>query len=127
MHSEMGEEVQEEYNEEVTTMHYNSLTFDLNLLDKVKMEKKENELNFLDAMRKTMKKVRSIDTLNFSNNHVLIHFKENVDLDVLVKKSESHQVTIESATVRVCLLDDWIVNSFISLFPEGYRLFHSEK
>ena len=127
MHSEMGEEVQEEYNEEVTTMHYNSLTFDLNLLDKVKMEKKENELNFLDAMRKTMKKVRSIDTLNFSNNHVLIHFKENVDLDVLVKKSESHQVTIESATVRVCLLDDWIVNSFISLFPEGYRLFHSEE
>ena len=127
MHSEMGEEVQEEYNEEVTTMHYNSLTFDLNLLDKVKMEKKENELNFLDAMRKTMKKVRSIDTLNFSNNHVLIHFKEKVDLDVLVKKSESHQVTIESATVRVCLLDDGIVNSFVSLFPEGYRLFHSEK
>lgn len=96
----MGEEVQEEYNEDVTTVHYNSLTFDLNLLDKVKMEKKENELNFLDVMRKTMKKVRSIDTMNMSNNHVLIHFKEKYDLDVLVKKSESHQVTIESATVR---------------------------
>lgn len=85
----------------LSNLSFNSLEFDLDLLDRSGIETREGDLALLGSLRKTMKRVRSVDTINMSNNHVLVHFKENHDLDVVLAKDVSQQYVIESASVRM--------------------------
>lgn len=78
---------------------YKSMDFDLELLEDRSLERKENELILLEKLRKTAKKVRSVDTINMSNSQVFLHFKEGYDLEVVLQKDEVSQYTIESASV----------------------------
>ena len=48
--------------DDVSHISYNSLDFNLDLLDSVYLEKRENDSHFLQSLRTTMKKVRSADT-----------------------------------------------------------------
>ena len=78
---------------------YKSMDFNLETLENASLERKENELVFLEKLRKTAKKVRSVDTINMSNSQVFIHFKEGYDLEVVLQKDEVSQYTIETASV----------------------------
>lgn len=83
----------------LTSMWFNSMEFDLDLLDSAAVERRERDVSLLNRLRSTMKKVRSVDTLNMSGNHVLVHFKEGHDLDVVLK-ADTSTYTIDSASVR---------------------------
>lgn len=84
---------------DVSHISYNTLDFNLDLLDSVYLEKRENDLHFLQTLRTTMKKVRSVDTINMSHQQVFIHFKEDLDLEVSLNTDEKNQYVIQSATV----------------------------
>ena len=86
---------------DVSHISYNSLDFNLDLLDSVYLEKRENDLHFLQSLRTTMKKVRSVDTINMSHQQVFIHFKEDLDLEVSLNTDEKNQYVIQSAIVLI--------------------------
>ena len=82
----------------LASLSFNSMEFDLDLLDGTSVERKERDISLLTKLRSTMKKVRSVDTVNVAGTHVLVHFKEGCDLDVALK-AEPSAYTIDSASV----------------------------
>ena len=77
---------QEQEKEETSPISFQSMEFDLDDLDNIKLEKKENDLKLLTTVRSTMKSVRSVETANLNERHVNIHFKEGYDLTIELNK-----------------------------------------
>ena len=95
---------QEQEKEETSPISFQSMEFDLDDLDNIKLEKKENDLKLLTTVRSTMKSVRSVETANLNERQVNIHFKEGYDLTIELKKDEVGNAVIDSASVPLSLL-----------------------
>ena len=104
---------------DVSHISYNSLDFNLDLLDSVYLEKRENDLHFLQSLRTTMKKVRSVDTINMSHQQVFIHFKEDLDLEVSLNTDEKNQYVIQSAIVLIVGVIDVQLKPSFPCFDEA--------
>lgn len=121
LEEKVGKEVpQEQENDENVTISFNSMEFDMDDLDSIKLEKKENDLKLLNTVRSTMKSVRSVETVNMNERQVNIHFKEGYDLTIELKKDEVGHSTIDSASVRSLFFSLSLVSSSLSFLPTCY-------
>ena len=100
LEEKVGKEIPQEQEKDVNaSISFHSMEFDMDDLDSIKLEKKENDLKLLSTVRSTMKSVRSVETVNMNERQVNIHFKEGYDLTIELKKDEVGHSTIDSASL----------------------------
>ena len=99
-----------------------SMTVDLSPLNEDRIVKGENALDYLTKLRAVYKRVSSVQSIAMKDSSLQLTMMEGYTVSVSLKVDSLNHYTIISATVSACVFF-YVDRAFLSLFPEGDRVF----